>query len=421
MVARALLDQAPRMGESARRLGWTAVILAVAGCAPTPQESTGGVCTAAGPLGRGLAVIDTDFQSTNVSLIGLDGEVLSTSFISTADSKMSWDVQAPSMASTGDDIVLLDRTFGIVTWVNACTAEIREQFHADGDELARNPWDYLPISPEKAYVTRYDRWPGNSDHGDVIVLDPRASSITAPVGKRIAIAPSVELPGPGYSVHPARGVVAGDRAYVTTVNATLDYTYAASSLVVIDTETDAIVAVRELTGLHDCTGIALSPSGAELAISCSGDLEANGDPSLGTAGVVLLSREDLSENKRYSAVDLGGGVPGFSLSYAAERSLVVTLLGNVKNDLDDVAIAIDLDSGAPRVLHSAGPVQLGAFLCPARLDDASSGRDPEACFLTDADTFSVVRFPVASGALGAPLTIDVDEGRGRPPRYLGQF
>ncbi len=415
------MDQTRPMRERACLVG-AAAICAGLGCGSTPQQSTGGTDVAPGPFGRALAVIDGDFQSTNVSLLGLDGALLSTSFISTANSKMSWDIAAPSSPVTGDDMVFLDRTFGLVTWVNVRTAVIRAQLHVDGDELGKNPWDYLPISPEKAYVARYDRWPGNSKHGDVIVVNPETSTVTTKVDKRIPVAASISLPDSSYSVHPARGVVVGDRAYLTTVNATLDYVYTNSSLVVIDTATDEVVDTRELTGLHDCTGIAVSPAGDELSVSCSGDLQANGDPSLATAGVVVLAREDLSEKKRYPAADLGGGVPGFSLSYAAERALVVTLLGNVKNDLDDVAIVIDLETGETRELHHAGPVQIGAVLCPARVDGATEGLEPEACFVTDADSFSVLRFPVGGGGvLGDPRTISVDEGRGRPPRYLGQF
>lgn len=397
-----------------------AATLAVLGCTSKPPQTTGGTSITAGPFGRGVVVAGTDYQSSNLSLLGVDGAVLSTVFASSSTTGMSWDVALPSMKGAGDDVVYLDRTYSLLTWLDVRTAKIRAQFHVDGDDLGRNPWDYLPISADKAYVTRYDRSPGKSEHGDVIVVNPVAATVTSPVAQRIPIADALTLPEGGYSVHPARGVVIGDRAYVTTVIATLDYAYTDSQIVEIDTTKDEVVAATPLTGLHDCTGIAASPDGAELAVSCSGDLTANGDPALGTAGVALLKREGLSVNKVYPGSALGAGVPGFALSYAADRTLVVTLLGNVKNGIDDVAIALDLDSGQTKEIHRAGPVQIGAVLCPPRIDGATD-KAPEACFVTDADSFATLRFPVNQGVLGDPTSTEVDDGRGHPPRYLGQF
>lgn len=402
---------------------WGATLLAALtalGCAPEEQQTTGGTSVVAGPFGRGVVVAGTDYQASNLSLLGVDGKVLSAVFASTSTTGMSWDVALPSMPVAGEDVVYLDRTFSLVTWLDVKTAKLRAQLHADGDDLGKNPWDYLPISPEKAYVTRYDRSPGKSLHGDVIVVNPKTATVTSPIERRIDVAAALSLPEGDYSVHPARGVVIGDRAYVTTVIATLDYAYTDSQVVEIDTAKDEVVAVTPLDGLHDCTGIAASPSGAELAVSCSGDLTANGDPALGTAGVALLKREGLSLNKVYPATALGAGVPGFALSYAGERSLVVTLLGNVKDSVDDVAIALDLDSGATKEIHRAGPVQIGAVLCPAR-EGGAPDTSPEACFVTDADSYATLRFPVNQGVLGDPISTEVDDGRGHPPRYIGQF
>jgi len=365
-------------------------------------------------------VIDTDYQSTNVSLLGLDGALLSVSFTSSYESGMSWDVAAPTMPSLGEDVVFLDRTFHLVTWVGVRTGDIRTQFHVDGDDLGRNPWDYLPITADKAYVLRYDPVPTKADSGDVIVVNPSAATVQSPVEARIDVAGALGL-GKTNRVHPARGVVVGDRAYFTTVNATQDYVYFNSHLVVIDTETDAIVASKEITDLHDCNAIAASPDGTELALACAGDLEANSATSTDAAAVVRIATQDLSEIARYSASDLGAGVPGFSLSYAGSGVLVVTLVGNIADGVGDAVIALDLTTGQARELHSAGPVQIGATVCPARVDGSTTALDPPACFVTDADAFSVVRFPVEKGSLGAPKTIDVDEGRTRPPRYLGQF
>lgn len=392
------------------------------GCDEPLPVGTGGTDIAPGPFGRGLVVIDTDYQSSNVSLISFDGAMLSPTFISSGNGQLSLDIAVPTMPITGDDLVFLDRGFSIMTLVDVRTGKQREQYHVDRDELGRNPWDYLPISPEKAYVTRYDRWPGNSVHGDMIVVNPKTVSLGAPVEKRISIAESISLPSKDHWIHPARGVVVGNKAYVTTVIATLEYKYATSYLIVIDTQTDEVLEAKPLDDLHDCTGIAVSPDATEVAVVCSGDLHAYGEVTQAHSALVVLSLADLTEKKRIAASKIGVGPLGFSVSYATARAVALIAFGDDKTETDDVAKLVDLDTEQVRDLHRAGPVQLGAVLCPARVDGAAGGLDPEACFLTDADAFTVVRFPVgAGGSLDAPRTFPVDEGRGRPPRYLGQF
>lgn len=390
--------------------------LALAACASPAPEAPRGTDVAPTAFGRGVFTVNTDYQSTNISLVGLDGSRLSGSFLSSdlSSSALSADVYPPSMTLPGDDLVLLDRSRSLVTWADVRTAEIRAQFHA-GDKDAQNPWDYLPVAADKAYIVRYQPTsPGGS--GDVIVVNPMTASVTTPVGARVAI--DTSLPS-GYGAFPARGVVAGGRAYVVVVVATSDYQYDSSYIVAIDTTTDKVVQTRTIDGVHDCTGMALSPSGAELALSCSGDLLADGSLSQANAGVVLLATEDLSERGRFDASALGAGVPGFFLSYASERKLLAVLTGNVNDTIDDAAVEIDLDSKKPREVHRAPPFQIGAALCPARIDGKTG--EPPACFITDADKGVLLRYPVDGGSLGAPTSIVVDDEIGLPPRYLGQF
>jgi hypothetical protein len=396
---------------------WSVAALALLGCNPTLPEGTGGTDVEPTAFGRGVVTINTDFQSTNVSLVGLEGRRLSQSFVSST-SLLSGDVEAPSMPSVGEDVVLLDRAYSIVTWVAVRSGEIRAQLHVD-DDRAKNPWDYLPVAPNKAYVLRYDAAAGGGTNGDVMVVDPGA----AKPGKSIDIAPALALPD-GYSVHPARGVVVGDRAYVTTVIATPDYAYADSYVVVLDTTSDEVTGAYPLDGLHDCTGIALSPEQDELAIACSGDLIADAGSTQESSGVVVLARSDLAEKRRFESSALGVGVPGFSLAYVSRGSIMAILIGNVAEGIDDTVQSIDLESGDVREIHRAAPIEIGAVLCPARVDgkgDGPGSTAPPACFVTDSESGRLLRFPVENGVLGEPAAIVVDEVIGLPPRYLGQF
>ncbi|MEZ4299511.1 MAG: hypothetical protein R3B70_31475 [Polyangiaceae bacterium] len=393
--------------------------LALAACTAEAPPTTGGTDIEPGPFGRGVFTVNQSdsYDSTNVSLVATDGQVLSESFLSQG---LSGDVTAPSMPVAGDRVVLLDRWYSLVRWVDVKTGTIAAELHADADELARNPWDYLPISPDKAYVTRYDRWPGHSDHGDLIVIDPQTATVSTPVDKRIDIAPSLALGG-DFIVHPARGVASGTTAYVVTVNATPTYEYTQSHLVAIDTATDEIASVLPLTGLHDCNALALSPSGEELAVACAGNLEANAALSQENAGIVLVSLSPLAEKARFLAADLGSGVPGFSLTYVTDTTLLALLVGNSTAGIPDTALLLDTATGTHRTVHTAPAVQLGAVLCPARVDGNTTDTTPVACFATDAEAARLLHFPVENADLGSPRAIEVDTLIGLPPRTLGQF
>lgn len=393
--------------------------LALPACDASLPGSTGGTDVASGPFGRGVFSLNTDdaYDATTVSLVGLDGAVLSSSFLT---SGLSGDVVAPSVPVAGGDVVLLDRWYSLVTWVDVRTARVRAQLHADGDERARNPWDYLPVASDKAYITRYDPWPGRAEHGDVAVVDPRSAGVLAPIERRIDVGSAVGLPA-GHIVHPARGVVADGLAYVVTVNATPDYEYTDSTLVVIDTAKDEVIDSRELTGLRDCTAIALSPDRETLAIACSGDLQANGALIQEHSGLVVLDRATLEESGRFPAAQLGAGVLGFSLTYVTSGSVLVLLSGNVQSSVGDAAVLVDLVTGESRSVHESAPFTIGQVLCPTRLEPSPDAALPEACFVTDAAAGALLRHPLDGSTLSSPRAIHVDEVVGLPPRYLGQF
>src|SRR5262245_48452094 len=103
------------MGAKMKRMG-ACMALFVCGCgAPAPPDATGGVSVPVGRCGRGLVSVQSDYQSTNVSLLATDGVMLSSSFISSASASaalsapLSGDVVAPTSASLGSELVLVDR------------------------------------------------------------------------------------------------------------------------------------------------------------------------------------------------------------------------------------------------------------------------------------------------------------------------
>ena len=62
-----------------------ALSLALCACgAPRTTPDNQGVSVAPGPCGRGLLVVESDYQSSNVSALGLDDSVLSPSLASSS-------------------------------------------------------------------------------------------------------------------------------------------------------------------------------------------------------------------------------------------------------------------------------------------------------------------------------------------------
>src|SRR5438046_7877171 len=105
-------------------------LLAACGATRVAPDSQG-ASVQPGPCGRGLVVVQTEYQSSNVSLLGFDGQVLSESLLSsgTASSgfgvRLSGDVVTPSSAQDGAEIVLIDRyPAGVLRFVELATAHV---------------------------------------------------------------------------------------------------------------------------------------------------------------------------------------------------------------------------------------------------------------------------------------------------------
>jgi hypothetical protein len=408
-----------------------ALLLALAACdAPSPPVGTGGTDAAAGECGRGLVVVASDYQSTNVSLIDVDGAVLSSSFLSSASTTtglsapLSGDVVAPTMPATNGRIVLIDRyPAGVLTWVDATTGAVAGQLTVN-QGFAANPQDYAAIDDGKAYVSRLqpNPSPGHApfDGGsDVLVVDPSKRVITG----RIDLASAMKGEDPSFYPRPNRILVDGDRVLVLLSAYSLSFDASAPSrAVVIDPKHDTIVSVHVLDGVHGCTGLGLSPAGGKVAVACSGTFKNNQAANLGESGLVVLSRDGdvLSEELRIPAAELGEGPLGFSAAFADASTVLITTFGhdaaNGGKAADDTAVAINLSTKKHEVLlRSNGvPFTLGEVRCASACG---------ACFVTDAATQGGVvdRLFVRSGALSLDHAVRVDTAIGLPPRYLGAF
>jgi hypothetical protein len=403
---------------------------------PPPPRRTGGIdvpdasrVDAGARCGRGMTVFESDYQSTNVALIDLEGRVTSESFASSAtpsvglSAPLSGDVASPTERTEGDHVVFIDESVASrIIWADLATGSTEELSVAMG--FWSDPRDYVEVSSTKAYVPRYleNPEPGKVpfDTGsDVLVLDPSTRTVTG----SIDLHPALGGEYPAALPNAARLVVVGDRGYVllgALENHDLTVPLFDSRLAVIDVTTDRVIDTLELPGLSGCAGLALSPSGTELSVLCSANPKT---PAAGLAGSGIAV-VDISSTptvmKTFGADAFGKNPLSFYGDYASPDSLAFVTFGELDANDDPVApdalVVLDLRTGAfETVLESdAVPFTLGGVAC----DSACA-----VCFAADAQRNGGVvhRFDVRDGRLENDQPIKVERRIGLPPRYLGKF
>ncbi len=176
-----------------------AALLLAACSAPRTTPDSQGVSVPPGPCGRGLVVVESDYQSSNVSLLDFEGQVLSPSLVSSSTASSGFavalgrDVVPPSGLQEGAEIVLIDREpVVILRFVGLTTARVTAELPV-ATGFRSNPQDYLPLAPERAYVARYqtNSNPGRQvwdEGGDILIVDPSVPAITG----RIALTPTLD-------------------------------------------------------------------------------------------------------------------------------------------------------------------------------------------------------------------------------------
>lgn len=410
---------------------WVSLCSLLAACsAPRITPDSQGVSATPGPCGRGLVVVESDYQSSNVSLIDFDGQVLSESLISSSTTsagfgvRLSGDVVTPSSPQHDAEIVLIDRyPAGVLRFVELATARVTAELSV-ATGFRANPQDYLAIAPDRAYVARYESnpnagqlaWDGGAD---VLVVDPRLPAITG----RIDLSAALAGEPAGFSAHPARLLNVSGRIFALLAAYADDYGSGISSrLVELDPTTDSLLSTLVLDGLRGCTSLAASPDERTLAVACTGDDLRSRQPKLEGSGLALLDIQGRPRlARRFEAAELGDAVLGFGLAYATPEQLVFGTLGHFDDSgvaaAQDVLRRLDVDTGeADELLESAGePFTLGGAKCAPACG---------VCFAADAKRAggSVLRFAVdAAGRFAEPSAIRVETRVGLPPRYLGVF
>lgn len=403
--------------------------LSLAACGDSESPPPAGVDVPDGPCGHALVVVSSDYQSSSVAIVGYDGEVLSSVIVSSASETtglsvpLSKDTVAPTTRTTAGDVLLIDREQAVLTVLDPLSATVSAQIQLSTGFNGANPQDVLEVGPNKLYVSRYG---SNANAGaepfdagsDVLVIDSASGQISGRIDLVIVMAGAAE----GILPSPSRMVLRDDRAFLLLSAYSKSFAMSDDGRVaVIDTTSDAVSSFAVVTGMRGCSALALAPSGDRLAVGCSGTFAGDVVPSLEDSGVVVFSvgaNGDLDEEARFAAPDLGGDPISFSLSFAADDSLLIGTFGRTNSDFEQIRpdrlLALDISSGDTQEVARSQtmPFTIGEVHCAAACG---------VCFAAEAEDLGVLRIPIVDGQPGDAELVPINDGIGLPPRYLGAY
>lgn len=403
---------------------------------PEPPAPTGGVPGLAeagsGKCGRGFSVVESDYQSVNIALVSIEGDVLSeslaTSAVESGGAKLSLsgDVVPVSALAAGPELPVLDRSAAdpAIVWLSLAGGGVARRLSV-ATGFQANPHDFVQLSPEKAYVARFGHNHASGkepfDRGsDLLIVDPRAGKLLGSLDLREALGSDAEQNLP----RPEQVLVRDGFAYVLLGTLPLrSFTAATSSrLAVVDVTTDEIVSTLVLPDLRGCGGMDVSPDGAELAVFCSALTDSNGGSQAAFSGIALVSLSPMPKLLRTLRSELWGGAPiGFAGAYAASNKLLFTTFGRFsatgEAEAQDSLLELDLQRlSVEPLLESAGtPFTLGGVSCSVNCS---------TCVVADAsrDGGVVHHYELGpTGDVASHAAVKVETRIGLPPRSIGRF
>lgn len=384
---------------------------------------TGGALDGGASPVRGIVVVHSDYQSSSVSLLDRDGNLVKDGCMTSGTGNpglsmtLSEDLALPSQMPPGSPVVIVDRGNATLTWLDPATCAPLGQL-AVGTGFTANPHDYVMLSASKAYVPRYKPntaatpAPGDFDDGnDLLIVDPDPAQ--AKLLGRIDLLPFAPA---GVLPRADRALLIDGTVYVS-LNATdaKFSSYATGRIVMVDPSTDQVSGTIDLPGLKDCGTMAQVPGEKKLLVSCTGDY--NDQAQVNSSGVAVL---DLSVSPPAVAARLvaasTGTMPFSTVAALDDNTIFAVTMGDYSNLPPDMLWVLAQNGAAPlRLYASTESYALGAVLV-----DAERGR----VFLTDGtqSTPASIRVFQRSGAgLAETGQIKSNPTQKLPPRGLAWF
>ena len=394
--------------------------------ASAPDAAPGDALAAAPQAAVGIAVLSSDRKSTALSLLALDGTQVSKDqcFHSGSQSPqltaaLSGDVVLPSTPQPRNEIAVIDRKNGTITWLAPASCEVLRQMNV-GPGFASNPYDLVAGLPGgKGYVARYGTNPGNPAEGsDLLIIDSDKATARGTIDLRAQV-PAVAAPqGKPLLPDPTHLVFAAGRVYVLLNNLSADYeTTGMGRLVAIDPATDLVAGTIDLPGLSNCGALqAFTGAGGDtLVVGCSGPFSA-GPAQIDSAGVawVDLSRSP-AEVKVVKSQPFGRPVSGFDVGVLDTTIGFTVVSGDFGMPPTDAVWSFDFKGGAPHKIHESD----SSFSLSLTID-----RDRRRLYILDAGKADPKVHILSLPAGGTPTETGAfvsNQTAGLPPRLLALY
>ncbi len=377
-------------------------------------------------FGAGLAVVDSDYASTSISIVGAAGTLVKDDCINSGTQAagklsltLSGDVVLPSQPQLGGDLWLVDRGNAALTIVTPPTCAVSGQLSV-GTGFVSNPHDVAVVSATKVYVTRYNTNVAppnvNATGDDVLILDRAAGTITGRIGLTTYAAPVATFV---IQAQPDRMVIANGKVYVTL--GSQDKTFSAAGegrVVIIDPATDAVTGTIALPGLKGCSAIQYVPAPSSLFVSCGGAF--SDADQVAASGVAQIDLSTATPTVHVTKASVVGGQPVnfFWVGVlSATQGFVGTSgsfpVGNAAGTSDALYLFNPTAGTATPLALTAGPFDLGgAIVGPALL------------FVPDATMSKPLIHVFDVPATGAPTErtpFAPDPSKGLPPRQIAWY
>jgi hypothetical protein len=404
-----------------KRISLALSLFAFACTGPTTNNPKGGNAT-------GIAVIDSDFKSTAISLLDAHGMKLrqddcidSGAVTPTLSIALSGDVSLASQPQPNGELVLVDRTNGALIWLDPATCKVTREL-AVGTGFYSNPHDVISVSTTKAYVTRYETnatpsgSAGANDQGDdLLIINPSTLAIT---GRIDLSSYATTAAGVTLQARPDHALYVGGKVYVVLGNLSGDFkTSGPSRVVIVDPATDKVVGTIDPTGFANCAGIDYLASSHTLFLTCGGDFNSDPATQLAQSGVLLYDVSGAAPKlvKTIPASVLGRPL-GNVFAAVSDELAVASIYGDFTGTPPDALYTIDLQAvSATKVADAAGSFVLGGAVI-----DAANHR----VFVTNAEKGAphVTVYDTSKAGSFPELTrFDANPKSGLPPGLIGWY
>ncbi|HVT07073.1 MAG TPA: hypothetical protein VHO67_06430 [Polyangia bacterium] len=407
---------------SGGRTGWGGQAGQTTGSGGVGGGMGGTPAVLAPPAPVGLVSLNSDGQTTSLSLLAQSGAAPAGDCVHSAtlpngfSKTISGDAVLPSQPQPGGDIVVVDRGNGELTFVDPSGCFIARQIAIPGG-AGTAPHDMVTVSAHKAYLTRNQSTAAAAGQppagNDVIAIDPTNGNYLGRIGLDAYASKSA---GAQVQARPDRALIADGRVVVSLNQSDAARAmFGDGAVVIIDPANDAVLGSVALPSLYDCEGIDFFPASHMLLVACGGGAGGRDQPLQSGIAVVDLGATPPRLDHVISSVAFNGRplsagwVVGAPSATAPNRAFAATY--DPRRIAPDAVFAFDFATGAVTPVITAPPASVG-----------SAGIANQLLFVPEAlSAQPKVQLVDVTGAPQPLSTFTADPKNGLPPLAIAWY